>query len=468
MNYKIVVNRQQPYQSSDFANCRFVSFTNVEGVSLRLEKKTYQAYIAFKKALESKNIFIEIISGYRSFEEQQALIDDFTRNFGKMYVTSYVAPVTCSEHHTGLCFDIGFLEEGTLICKNEILLSSKYNETFATVHSLLASFGFILRYPLRKEEITGYSYEPWHFRYVGKATAQILKSHDLVLEEYDTMYHRSGVLIVNKPKGMTSREVVNQISKIYDTPKVGHNGTLDPLATGVLVVTIGKATKINELLTASDKEYIATVVTGYQTDTLDVEGNVLLTDASYVTEEELAAVFEVFPRTYMQEVPIYSAVKVAGKKLYEYARASQTVSLPKHTVTLKELTLLEVQETMFRFKTVVTKGTYIRSLIRDLGVKLNKLLTMQELVRTRQGQFSLRDAIPLNEVTITTPLLPLEKVLPYPVIELTTTCWQKVQNGQWLENKDQIEEAVLFTYGGKVKALYQVKGTLLKPWKMFL
>ena len=143
------------------------------------------------------------------------------------------------------------------------------------------------------------------------------------------------IILVNKPKGITSRDVVNKISKILNTKKVGHNGTLDPLATGVLVITTNKYTKLNNLLSSREKEYIAEVKIGIETDTLDITGNIIEKKEEHLDINKLKTTLKKYKKTYMQEVPKYSAVKVNGKKLYEYAREGIEVTLPKKEVTIK-------------------------------------------------------------------------------------------------------------------------------------
>ena len=158
-----------------------------------------------------------------------------------------------------------------------------------------------------------------------------------------------GVLVVNKEKGMTSFDVVNKISRILEMRKVGHTGTLDPMAEGVLIVCVGKATKIVELLTAEDKEYIAEAKLGIDTDTYDSEGTILKETEvpdNLPIEEGISS----FQKTYLQEVPIYSAVKVNGKKLYEYAREGKQVECPKREVTIKEIELLSKTKDSFKFR----------------------------------------------------------------------------------------------------------------------
>jgi len=174
----------------------------------------------------------------------------------------------------------------------------------------------------------------------------------------------NGIVLINKEKGKTSRDVVNLLSKKFNTRKVGHAGTLDPLATGLLIIGINNGTKILELLTMDEKEYIATVKIGIQTDTYDITGNIIEEKKDFsIDKEYLENTLKSFIGKYYQEVPKYSAVKINGKKLYEYARNGEEIELPKRFVEIKEIELLEFKEDEFKFKVLVSKGTYIRSLI---------------------------------------------------------------------------------------------------------
>ena len=164
----------------------------------------------------------------------------------------------------------------------------------------------------------------------------------------------NGILIVNKPAGVTSRDVVNKLTKIFKTKKIGHTGTLDPLATGVLVVCIGNTTKLCELLTSEYKEYVATIKLGLKTDTLDITGNVLETKAFNINRQDIEKVFQTFLGPSIQTTPLYSAVKVNGKKLYEYARAGLEVSLPKRQIDIQSIELLKFADDEITFKTKVS------------------------------------------------------------------------------------------------------------------
>ena len=201
-----------------------------------------------------------------------------------------------------------------------------------------------------------------------------------------------GIILINKEKNMTSRDVVNMVCKKLNTRRVGHTGTLDPLATGLMVLCIGDALKLVELLTGHDKDYVAKVKLGLKTDTYDITGKILEENNNYHLEKlELLKVLNSFNGEYNQEVPPYSSVKVNGKKLYEYARNGKNVTLPKHLVKIKNLQLLDFNSDSFTFSVTVSSGTYIRSLINDIGCKLNILMTMEELQRTRVGNFYLEN-----------------------------------------------------------------------------
>ena len=277
-------------------------------------------------------------------------------------------------------------------------------------------------------------------------------------------------LIVDKPKDYTSRDVVNVISKKFKTKKVGHTGTLDPMATGVLVVCINKATKIAELLTSLDKEYIAEFTFGTLTDTLDTEGNIIKEEKAIIEKELIEKTLKEMIGTYDQEVPIYSAVKVNGKKLYEYARNGENVILPKHKVEIKELELLDIKyqndKTIIKVRCLVSKGTYIRSLGYDLAKKLNTIAIMSDLRRTKQGKFNIKDAYTLDDILNDKYKgLTISQCLEYPKIEITDNIHKQVLNGAIIDNVYN-EEIVLFTENGKEIAIYKKNETKLKPWKM--
>lgn len=277
-----------------------------------------------------------------------------------------------------------------------------------------------------------------------------------------------GILVVDKPKGPTSRDVVNQVSKILGTKKVGHTGTLDPIATGVLVLTIGKGTKLTEMLQASTKEYIATAMFGIETDTLDTEGTIIKEEPATITKEDVKRALKEMEETYEQEVPIYSAIKVNGKKLYEHARKNEQVEeLPKRTVTIYETEFLSFEENQAAFRVVVSKGTYIRSFIRDLAKKLNTVAIMSDLRRTKQGTFLIEESYPLEEITKDTKLISLIDAVSISKQEATGEILFKIKNGAVFE-MTQNAPLVLWTNNGKALAIYEQDGPKIRPKTMIL
>ncbi len=265
----------------------------------------------------------------------------------------------------------------------------------------------------------------------------------------------NGILIINKPKGITSRDVVNKISKILNIKKVGHNGTLDPLAEGVLVICLGKYTKLNELLTSKEKEYIAEVTLGIKTDTLDITGNAIEKREETLDIEKLKKIINSFPKTYMQEVPKYSAVKVNGKKLYEYAREGIKIKLPKKEVSIKSLELLDYSENKFTLRAIVSKGTYIRSLIRDILNEMNIIGTMSSLTRTKQGNFYIENSYQIEDIENGNfQILKIKDVLDLPIIIAGDELKSKIINGVKL--KENYPDKVLFIdKEGKELAIYK-------------
>ena len=272
----------------------------------------------------------------------------------------------------------------------------------------------------------------------------------------------SGIIVINKPKDLTSRDVVNIISKNLNIKKVGHNGTLDPLATGVLVICFGKYTKLNDLLTSHEKEYIAEVTLGLETDTLDITGKILNKNTPHITKEELIKALKNFEKTYNQEVPKYSAVKVSGKKLYEYAREGKEVILPKKEVTIYQNELLSFTENKFTFKTKVSKGTYIRSLIRDILASLNETGTMSNLKRTKQGIFKLEDSYTLDDIKQGNfKVLKVKDILNIPKIIAEDNLKKQIINGAKIKGTYPNEVLFLDKEGNEL-AIYEKNDEHLK------
>lgn len=281
-----------------------------------------------------------------------------------------------------------------------------------------------------------------------------------------------GVLIINKEKGMTSRDVVNRLCKILNTKKIGHTGTLDPIAEGVLVVCIGKATKLVELITSEDKEYIATVKLGVLTDTLDIAGKILKEEKTTIDKEKLVKALNSFIGFYEQEVPIYSAVKINGKKLYEYARAGEKIDLPKRKVEIKAVKLINITEDEYTFKVLVSKGTYIRSLIKDINDKLGIIGSMSSLIRIKQGIYSIDDSYTIKDVENNNyELLSIsDAITSYKNVDIDDEVYNKVKNGALLDNNYQ-NDIIVFSYNDNPVAIYKIyekDKSKIKPYKMLI
>lgn len=302
-----------------------------------------------------------------------------------------------------------------------------------------------------------------YIRYVGLVPAKIMYENKLKLEEY---LNGSYAILVNKKRDMTSFDVVSKISKLFGIKKAGHTGTLDPLAEGLMVILLGKATRLSLDITSKYKEYIAGVYLGYETDTYDITGKT--TKVKEVPKNiDIEKTLSTYNKTYMQEVPIYSAVKVNGKKLYEYARQNLEVSLPKKEVIIKDIKLLTEEKNMFTFKVTVSKGCYIRSLIRDISISLNTLGTMTSLKRTKIDNLKLKDAYTIDEIEKAKfKLLEIDTLFSYPKIKVNKELLSKIKNGSKLENIYNIEDKVIFVDNkSNVKAIYYNDNNILKVYK---
>lgn len=265
----------------------------------------------------------------------------------------------------------------------------------------------------------------------------------------------NGLIVVNKEAGYTSRDVVNIISKLLKTKKVGHTGTLDPMATGVLVVCFNRYTKLVDMLTSLDKEYITEIKLGIETDTLDITGEVLKEEKVFITGEEIEEALRKWIGLYKMEVPIYSAVKVNGKKLYQYARQKEEVELPIKEVEIKALELLDFKDDVIKLKIKVSKGTYIRSFIRDFCHSLNIIGTMRSLDRTKQGEFTIDMASSLEDIKRGDyHVYHIEEILNLPIYQLSSLEYKKVINGNSISLEIE-EEIILLKKDLEEVAIYQ-------------
>lgn len=284
----------------------------------------------------------------------------------------------------------------------------------------------------------------------------------------------NGILVINKDLGYTSRDVVNIVSKQLNTKKVGHTGTLDPMASGVLVLCVGNALKLCEMLTNHDKEYIAGITLGIETDTLDMDGKILSTENVDIQEDIIRDVVNSFKGSYMQEVPKYSAVKVNGKKLYEYARNNIDVKLPSKMVNIYDIEIIDNitfkdGKINFKIKTTVSKGTYIRSLVRDIGNKLCVPAVMNSLVRTRLGDFSINEAYSIDEIKKNDFKL-ISILDAFPNIERVVVDEKmafKIRNGVIVDSFFDDDKAFILDNTGNLIAIYEKIGNKARVYKMF-
>ena len=247
----------------------------------------------------------------------------------------------------------------------------------------------------------------------------------------------NGIINVYKEKGYTSFDVVAKLRGIFHQKKIGHTGTLDPDAQGVLPVCLGKATRVCDLLTDKDKVYKAVLLLGQETDTQDITGQVLNQAKVNVTEQAVYDVISQFVGRQKQVPPMYSALKVNGKKLYELARAGKEVERQARHVDLPAIEILEIKFPVVKFRVECSKGTYIRSLCADIGEKLCCGGTMQSLVRTRVGEFQLADALTLAQLQelrdterLEEALLPTDRIFSdFPMLHVEEKWRKLIDNG---------------------------------------
>lgn len=282
----------------------------------------------------------------------------------------------------------------------------------------------------------------------------------------------NGVIVVNKEKDYTSRDVVNIVGKCLGTKKVGHTGTLDPLATGVLVLCVGNGLKLVEMLMEHDKEYIAKVKLGIETDTLDVTGNIIdKKEVPNINREDIIGVLNSFIGKQKQVVPKYSAIKVNGKKLYEYARNNIEVELPVKDIEVYNIELIsDIEDNSFFIKCLVSSGTYIRSLIRDIGYKLGTVAVMEELDRVKLGKFTVDDSFTIDDIKSGNyKMLNINDVIDLPKVKVDSLMEKKIRNGQVLKKFFDGDMAFIVNQYDEVLAIYKVKDEMfVKPYRMFL
>lgn len=213
----------------------------------------------------------------------------------------------------------------------------------------------------------------------------------------------NGIIIINKPIGFTSQDVVSKVKKILNIKKAGHTGTLDPMATGVLPILLGNSTKLSKYLIEHDKTYIATIKFEEKKDTGDSEGKTIKTkmlNKNKLSKENIEIILNTFLGKQKQIPPIYSAIKINGKKLYEYARAGEEIAIPERDIEIHSIQLrsVDIENKEIEFEVSSSKGTYIRVLCEDISEKLDTVGYMKSLIRTRVDEFKIEDAITLEEL----------------------------------------------------------------------
>lgn len=283
-----------------------------------------------------------------------------------------------------------------------------------------------------------------------------------------------GFLNIYKPAGMTSHDVVAVLRRITKIKQIGHTGTLDPFAQGVLPICIGKATRLIEYLD-DEKEYLAEITFGTSTDTYDCEGEAIFKSDLKIALKDLTEGLKQFEGEILQTPPIYSAIKIKGKKLYEYARKGEEVQIEPRKVFIEKIELKNFDEVNQKAEVLIkcSKGTYIRSIAHDLGQNLKVGAYLSKLIRTQAGKFSIKNAIALEDIktvenaekNLINPL----NMLDLPKIEINAEEHEKIMMGQFIENKNNLQnnDFLILVYNNNINAIAQVSDNLIKVKKVF-
>lgn len=267
-----------------------------------------------------------------------------------------------------------------------------------------------------------------------------------------------GIIAINKPKDWTSFDVVNKIKYMVKPNKVGHLGTLDPMATGVLLVTVGKATKLFDIMQEKQKTYVATFEFGYETDSLDSTGQTLKTTTKIPTREEILAVLPKFIGKINQIPPKYSAKSINGVRAYDLARRGENFELKPKQVEIFDIKFIDYSNNLLVLEIVCGSGTYIRSVGRDIAYELNSFATMINLTRTKIDKFTLQQCYgidKLNKDNVHEFILPLNKILDYEILDLSDSETMKLLNGQVL-NIDKKDGLYFLNYNSEIAAIVKI------------
>lgn len=276
-----------------------------------------------------------------------------------------------------------------------------------------------------------------------------------------------GFLNIYKPKGITSFDVIFKLRKILNIKKIGHTGTLDPLAEGVLIVAIGEATKLIEFMMKHEKAYSAEIILGFESNTYDAEGELKKAGSQKPDFDEVQAALKAFEGEVDQAPPIYSALKIDGKKAYELAREGKKVEMKSRKVLIKDIVLIDYKYPTLTIDVECSSGTYIRSLAHDIGEKLGTGAYLNALIRTKVGYFLIKDSVKLEDLEkdgLDKHLIPLEALsLNFESIEISQEELKKLNFGQFIE-RDDIKEDIVCAFLDKklVGILERVKHTKFK------
>lgn len=291
---------------------------------------------------------------------------------------------------------------------------------------------------------------------------------------FDTMF---GFLNVYKPVGMTSHDVVHILRKITKIKQIGHTGTLDPFAQGVLPIGIGKATRLIEYL-EDEKEYLAEISFGKSTDTYDLDGETTSECESKLTKKDIIEGLKAFEGEILQTPPIYSALKVKGKKLYEYAREGKEVKIEPRSVTIEKIELKSFDKITQKAEVLIkcSKGTYIRSIAHDLGQNLKVGAHLSKLIRTQAGKFFVDNTVALDEIKtvddVEKNLINPIDMFNLPQIVINEEEHKKIIMGQFIENKNNLKATngnnfLILIYNNNINAIAQVHDNQIKAKKVF-
>jgi len=280
-----------------------------------------------------------------------------------------------------------------------------------------------------------------------------------------------GLINVNKPKGFTSHQVVAKLRKILNIKQIGHTGTLDPMAVGVLPVCVGKATRLIQYLDTS-KAYRAEILLGVKTDTYDIEGAIIEQKPVQPDRELVVKMLGEFKGEIIQTPPIYSAVHYKGKRLYEYARKNIEIpDIPQRQVTINEIKLVSFENTTLVVDIDCSGGTYIRSIAYDLGEKLGCGACLSGLTRTRSGKFRLEDSFTLEEIEEKDPtafIIPPQEVLDFEIIQIGADETEEIKNGRYIKADRDYKDMVQLVYNDRLVSVAKQEDSKIRPVQVFI